>query len=109
MQFCVFLAVVGSCDSLCSTTAVRVCQQFPKEGKCSIETIIGMTDMVGELLDNYCQVNKILPNKIVFYRDGVDDGQFGKVIAHEIPAIVKAFNRIYGDQANHPKLTFIVV
>ncbi|CAF1492555.1 unnamed protein product [Rotaria sp. Silwood1] len=102
-------AVVGSCDSLCSTTAVRVCQQFPKEGKCSIETIIGMTDMVEELLDNYCQVNKILPNKIVFYRDGVDDGQFGKVIAHEIPAIIEAFNRIYGDQANHPKLTFIVV
>ncbi|CAF4694689.1 unnamed protein product, partial [Rotaria sp. Silwood2] len=85
-------AVVGSCDSLCSTTAVRVCQQFPKEGKCSIETIIGMTEMVEELLDNYCQVNKILPNKIVFYRDGVDDGQFGKVIAHEIPAIIKAFN-----------------
>ncbi|CAF5226432.1 unnamed protein product, partial [Rotaria magnacalcarata] len=84
--------VVGSCDSLCSTTAVRVCQQFPKEGKCSIETIIGMTDMVEQLLDNYRQVNKILPNKVVFYRDGVDDGQFGKIIEHEIPAIQEAFN-----------------
>ncbi|CAF3412997.1 unnamed protein product [Rotaria socialis] len=101
--------VVGSCDSLCSTTAVRVCQQFPKEGKCSIETIIGMTDMVEQLLDNYRQLNKILPNKVVFYRDGVDDGQFGKIIAHEIPAIRDAFNRIYGDTDNHPKLTLIVV
>jgi hypothetical protein len=26
---------------------------------------------------------------------GVDDGQFGKVIAHEIPAIREAFNRKY--------------
>jgi hypothetical protein len=24
---------------------------------------------------------------------GVDDGQFGKIIAHEIPAIRQAFNR----------------
>jgi hypothetical protein len=24
---------------------------------------------------------------------GVDDGQFGKIIAHEIPAIREAFNR----------------
>ncbi|CAF0996353.1 unnamed protein product [Rotaria sp. Silwood1] len=102
-------AVVGSGDSLCSTTAVRVCQQYPKEGKCSIETIIGMTDMVKQLLDYYRQANKVLPNKIVFYRDGVDDGQFGKVIAHEIPAICQAFDLIYGDKSNHPLLTFIVV
>ncbi|CAF3561339.1 unnamed protein product [Rotaria sp. Silwood1] len=101
-------AVVGSGDSLCSTTAVRVCQQYPKEGKCSIETIIGMTDMVKQLLDYYRQANKVLPNKIVFYRD-VDDGQFGKVIAHEIPAICQAFDLIYGDKSNHPLLTFIVV
>ncbi|CAF4261244.1 unnamed protein product [Rotaria sp. Silwood2] len=102
-------AVVGSGDSLCSTTAVRVCQQYPKEGKCSIETIVGMADMVEQLLDYYRQANKVLPNKVVFYRDGVDDGQFGKVIAHEIPAIRQAFDRIYGKKSNHPLLTFIVV
>jgi hypothetical protein len=64
------LAVIGSGDSLCSTTAVRVCQQFPKEGKCSIETILGLTEMVEQLLDYRRQANKVLPNKIVFYRDG---------------------------------------
>jgi len=62
--------VVGSGDSLCSTTASRVCQQYPKEGKCSIETILGLADMVEQLLDYYRQANKVLPNKIVFYRDG---------------------------------------
>ncbi|CAF2754230.1 unnamed protein product [Rotaria sp. Silwood2] len=102
-------AVVGSGDSLRSTTAVRVCQQYPKEGKCSIETIVGMTDMGEQLLDYNRQANKVLPNKIVFYRDGVDDGQFGKVITHEIPAIRQAFDRIYGDKSNHPLLTFVVV
>lgn len=65
--------------------------------------------MVEQLLDYNRQANKVLPNKIVFYRDGkvfvmfvsmiecdvlgVDDGQFGKVIGHEIPLIREAFNR----------------
>lgn len=62
--------MVGSGDSLCSTTAVRVCQQYPKEGKCSIETILGLADMVEQLLDYYRLANRVLPNKIVFYRDG---------------------------------------
>lgn len=64
------VAVVGSGDSLCSTSAARVCQQYPKQGKCSIETIVGLTEMVQDLLDYYRQANKVLPNKVVFYRDG---------------------------------------
>lgn len=71
-----FVAVVGSGDSLCSTIAVRVCQQYPREGKCSIETILGLTDMFAQLLDYYRLANKVLPNKIVFYRDG-------KVLNHD--------------------------
>ena len=63
-------AVVGSGDSLCSITAARVCQQYPKQGKCSIETILGLKEMVSDLLDYYRLNNQILPNKIVFYRDG---------------------------------------
>jgi hypothetical protein len=65
-----FVAIVGSGDSSCSITAVRVCKQYPKEGKCAIETIVGMTEMVRQLLDYNRQVNQRLPNKIVFYRDG---------------------------------------
>jgi hypothetical protein len=67
-----FIALVGSGDSLCSTTAVRVCQQYPKEGKCSIETILGLTEMSEQLLDYNRHANKVLPNKIVFYRDGIN-------------------------------------
>ncbi|CAF0953109.1 unnamed protein product [Adineta ricciae] len=102
-------AVVGSGDSLCSTTAVRVCKQYPKEGKCSIETILGLTEMVEQLLNYNQKANKVLPNKVVFYRDGVDDGQFGKVIGYEIPAIRKAFDAVYGEKSKHPQLTFLVV
>ena len=47
-----------------------MCKQYPKEGKCSIETILGLTEMVEQLLRYNQQANKVLPNKIVFYRDG---------------------------------------
>jgi hypothetical protein len=63
-------AVVGSGDSVCSTSAVRVCKQWPKNGKCAIEAIVDLQQMVTELLEYYREGNDRLPNKIVFYRDG---------------------------------------
>ncbi|CAF4378147.1 unnamed protein product, partial [Rotaria magnacalcarata] len=47
--------------------------------------------MVGELLEYYREWNGQLANKIVFYRDGVDDGQFARVLNFEIPQIKAAF------------------
>ncbi|CAF3582060.1 unnamed protein product [Adineta steineri] len=102
-------AMVGSGNSSCSTTADCVCKQYPKQGKCSIEIILGMTEMVQQLLNYYHQLNQHLPNKIVFYRDGVDDGQFSKVLDIEIPAIRQAFNNMYGDKSKHPLLTLVIV
>jgi hypothetical protein len=63
------LALVGSSNASCSTTAVRVCEQYPKRDICFGETIVGMTEMLQQLLDYNCQVNQRLPNRIVFYRD----------------------------------------
>ena len=63
-------AVVGSGDSICSTSAVRICKQWPRNGKCAIEAIVDLHQMVSELLEYYQECNKRLPNKIVFYRDG---------------------------------------
>lgn len=41
--------------------------------------------MVIELLEVFANsCGNRLPNKIVFYRDGVDDGQFQKVLDYEI-------------------------
>ncbi|CAF2760829.1 unnamed protein product [Rotaria sp. Silwood2] len=101
-------AVVGSGDAVCSTSAVRVCKQWPKNGKCAIEAIVDLKQMVTELLEYYREGNGRLPNKIVFYRDGVDDGQFARVLNFEIPQIKQAFQDVYENEP-HPSLTFIVV
>jgi hypothetical protein len=66
----VYLAVVGSGNASCSTTAARVCKQYSKQDICFVETIVGMTEMIEQLLDYNHQVNQRLPNRIVFYRDG---------------------------------------
>jgi eukaryotic translation initiation factor 2C len=63
-------AVVGSGDALCSTSAVRICKQWPRNGKCAIEAVVDLQQMVTELLEYYREANDRLPNKIVFYRDG---------------------------------------
>jgi len=71
------------------------------------ETIENLEGMVVELLKAFQNKNKRLPQRVLFYRDGVSEGQFKKVIEHEVEAIRKAFRRGYGD--NPPKLTFLIV
>ncbi|KAL5538148.1 hypothetical protein UlMin_045912 [Ulmus minor] len=47
------------------------------------------------------------PDRIIFYRDGVSEGQFSQVLLYEVDAIRKACNSIQSDYA--PRVTFIVV
>ncbi|KAM7496848.1 hypothetical protein LguiA_021262 [Lonicera macranthoides] len=47
------------------------------------------------------------PDRIIFYRDGVSEGQFNQVLLHEIDAIRKACQSL---EANYlPRITFVVV
>lgn len=46
----------------------------------------------------------------IFYRDGVSEGEFKKVLEFEINAIAHSFQENYGpDKKQWPSLTFIVV
>jgi hypothetical protein len=46
--------------------------------------------MATDLLKLFAQKNGCFPNKIVFYRDGVDDGHFQKVLDNEVRALQNA-------------------
>ena len=47
--------------------------------------------MVTDLLRVFARsCGNLLPNRIVFYRDGVDDGQFQKVLDNEVKKIKDA-------------------
>jgi hypothetical protein len=56
-----------------------------------VEIIKELDKMVAELLQVFARgCGNRLPNKIVFYRDGVDEGQYQKVLDHEVMKIKAA-------------------
>lgn len=67
-----------------------------------------MEAMVEERLQTWKAKNPVrTPTTIFFYRDGVGDSQFDKIESTEIPAIQKAWSKIFN---NMPlKLNFVIV
>lgn len=72
------------------------------------EMIEDLENILTEHLKFYQQKNKKLPGKIMYYRDGVSEGQFAEVLSIEMTAIRAAMKKIYGT-APPAQVTFIVV
>ena len=97
--------VVASVDALFS--------QYPA----SMRTQKGRVEMVNELEEMIVERLKLwqkrnqnrLPNKVIVYRDGVSEGQYRLVLENELPAFEKAFDKLYGAKAKHPKISIVVV
>ncbi|VAH95688.1 unnamed protein product [Triticum turgidum subsp. durum] len=63
--------------------------------------------MIRELLLSFYRATGCKPHRIIFYRDGVSDGQFSQVLLYEMDAIRKACATL---QAGYlPPVTFVVV
>ena len=59
-----------------------------------MEIIKELDKMIVDLLQLFARgCGGRLPTKIVFYRDGVDDGQYQKVLDNEVAKIKHAFRR----------------
>lgn len=96
--------VVASCDphGVKYGTAVRA--QNGRE-----EIIMDLEAMAYELIDNYRKVTGKLPDRVIFYRDGVSEGQFDQVARHEIAALKKCYARFLRVQPGYaPKTSFII-
>src|SRR4051812_24670686 len=59
------------------------------------ETIEALDTMVIDLLKAFRSKNNRLPERIIFYRDGVSEGQFHKVMAVEVDMLRNAFRGGY--------------
>lgn len=69
--------------------------------------IMEFDEMLLELLSVYERKNNNLPDHIIFYRDGVSEGQFKSVLAHEHKKMLEAFQR--KNNSYKPKVTFVIV
>ncbi|KAG0274373.1 hypothetical protein BGZ95_009860 [Linnemannia exigua] len=93
-------AVVASVDSKCAKYATAIRTQEAR-----LETIQDLEGMVIELLRAFHSVTQ--PARILFYRDGVSEGEFSKVLRDEVGAIRSACKKLNASYA--PKITFVVV
>ena len=62
--------------------------------------ITDLRDMMIERLEAFREKAKILPRRVLVYRDGVSEGQYPTVVREEMPLITEAFRRY--DQPNRP-------
>ncbi|KAM5584348.1 hypothetical protein ABKV19_003957 [Rosa sericea] len=63
--------------------------------------------MIRELLVAFYRQKRLKPSRIIFYRDGVSEGQFSQVLLHEVDAIRRACASL--EEGYMPTVTFVVV
>ncbi|XP_064651862.1 protein argonaute-2-like isoform X2 [Lineus longissimus] len=95
-------AVVGSMDAHPSRYSATVRIQQHRQ-----EIIQDLSTMVKELLIQFYKSTRFKPNRIIFYRDGVSEGQFQQVLQHELRAVREACMLLEIDY--QPGITFIAV
>ncbi|XP_052762994.1 protein argonaute-2-like isoform X3 [Mya arenaria] len=98
-------AVVASMDAHPSRYSATVRVQQHRQ-----EIIQELASMVKELLIQFYKATRFKPTRIIFYRDGVSEGQFqsvSRVLSHELRAIREACMKLEADY--QPGITFIVV
>ncbi|MGH0192186.1 UNVERIFIED_CONTAM: hypothetical protein FKN15_004851 [Acipenser sinensis] len=71
------------------------------------EIIQDLAAMVRELLIQFYKSTRFKPTRIIFYRDGISEGQFNQVLHHELLAIREACIKLEKDY--QPGITFVVV
>jgi len=72
-----------------------------------VEIIEDMKNLFKEQMQHFQAANKIRPQRILFYRDGVSEGQFAQVLEFELGAIKTACRELDANYA--PKITFVLV
>ncbi|XP_064383428.1 protein argonaute-2-like [Halichondria panicea] len=95
-------ALVASMDGHPSRYSATVRVQSHRQ-----EIISELAAMVREMLIQFYQSTRFKPHRIIFYRDGVSEGQFQQVLQHELRSVREACMKLEDDY--QPGITFIVV
>lgn len=100
-------AVVGSLDRHPSRYAATARIQCPRENNKKVEIIVDLKLMVKDILKQFYKKTRLKPEKIIFYRDGVSEGEFLQVQNKEISQIREACTEL--EKGYEPGITYIVV
>ncbi|RLN51756.1 hypothetical protein BBJ28_00021972 [Nothophytophthora sp. Chile5] len=72
-----------------------------------VEQIMNLKEMTMELMKQFYRETNGKPDRIVFYRDGVSEGQFHMVVNYEVTAIREACQAL--EVGYMPPITFVIV
>ncbi|KAG6611995.1 Argonaute1 (AGO1) [Phytophthora cinnamomi] len=72
-----------------------------------VEQIMNLKEMTMELMKQFYRSTHGKPDRIVFYRDGVSEGQFHMVLNYEVTAIREACQAL--EKGYMPPITFVIV
>ncbi|XP_054717373.1 protein argonaute-2-like [Uloborus diversus] len=101
-------SVVGSLDPTASRYALTCSLQDQREVRRSQEIIVKLKDIVKGILNIFESVNMgRKPEKIIFYRDGISEGQFEAALEEEVSSIQTACKELYNGVVL--PITYIVV
>jgi eukaryotic translation initiation factor 2C len=101
-------SIAGVVASVDATFSQYPASMRTQEGR--KEMVTHLEEMIIERLKLWQERNhNKLPNKVIVYRDGVSEGQYRIVIEQEYPSFKKAFDKLYGAEKNHPKISIVVV
>ena len=95
-------AVVGSIDARAARYATRISHQ-----PSGVEMIAMLGASVDSLLRQFHAHTRQKPERIIFFRDGVSEGQYAAVMAEEVSELRAACANL-GDGSYAPRLTYII-
>ncbi|OQS06197.1 Argonaute2 (AGO2), partial [Thraustotheca clavata] len=95
-------AIVASVDK----KAVKYASVIREQGH-RIEQIEDLEFLAMDLLKAFFQETRVKPARILFYRDGVSEGQFQMVLDYEVAALRRACMRL--EAGYNPAITFVIV
>ena len=105
-------ALVGTLDDTYFNYATSTRVQLRER----LEIITQFDEMLAEVIRPYYVKNRCLPDHIIYYRDGVSEGQFNEVLQKEIGLMQKLFLEVLPKNLAHlrtnpykPKITVIIV
>src|ERR1700738_474415 len=94
--------MVGSIDH----EGVKYACPLPLNQNNREESILGVRSMVTEIVNLYKKNTNTFPLRVMYFRDGVAEGQFAKVKEFEVAAIKDAIESLSG---RVPTVTAIIV
>ncbi|KAF9432731.1 Eukaryotic translation initiation factor 2C [Entomortierella beljakovae] len=95
-------SVVASIDDVGSRFIGRIIVQDPR-----MEVIHELQPVIKDIIKSFKRITGHHPRRILFYRDGVSEGQFESILNTEVKSIKQACKELGDDYS--PPITFVVV